>query len=112
MGYRNLVTVVMLVAAGLTYQTAGPSKDKAGAESVTRRGVTGRQTGGETEIKGLRLPGSILLDGTYPRNIVALVPDPVRTHMALNFDRAIDSIIAAATDQELTLQAYFIPWER
>jgi hypothetical protein len=44
--------------------------------------------------------------------LVALVPDPVRTHMALNFDRAIDSIIGAATDQGLTLQAYFIPWER
>src|SRR5258707_6477545 len=98
MGYRNLLTVAMLVAAGLTYQTAGPSKEKSGAEGVARtRAIAGRHAGA-TAMKDLQLPGAMLLDGPYPRNIVALVPDPVRTHLALNFDRAIDSIIAAATE--------------
>jgi hypothetical protein len=48
--------------------------------------------------------------GTKPEFLVATVPDPIRTHLALDFDRAVESIIWAAGDSEFSFQRHWTPW--
>jgi hypothetical protein len=45
-----------------------------------------------------------------PRFIVASVPDPLATHLRVEFDRAIDGIKDAAADEHYLLQRYWLPW--
>lgn len=42
--------------------------------------------------------------------IVATVPDPIHSHLALDFDRAIDAILLAAADNHYVSSNYWIPW--
>lgn len=47
-----------------------------------------------------------------PQNfVIAIVPDPVRTHLALQFDRSIDAIEDAAQDENYIFDRAFIPWD-
>ena len=43
--------------------------------------------------------------------ILALVPDPVHTHLALAFDRTIDVIEEAAQDEGYTFDRAILPWD-
>lgn len=43
--------------------------------------------------------------------LIAVVPDPVRTHQALNFDRTIDSIVEAAAANSYVSSYYWLPWK-
>ena len=43
--------------------------------------------------------------------IIATVPDPVHTHMAMQFDRRIDAILQAAADNEYVSSYYWLPWK-
>jgi hypothetical protein len=42
--------------------------------------------------------------------IVATVPDPIHSHLALDFDRAIDAILVAAADNGYLSSYYWLPW--
>ena len=42
--------------------------------------------------------------------IIATVPDPVHSHMALDFDRTIDSLLLAASDNRYLGSYYWLPW--
>lgn len=42
--------------------------------------------------------------------IVATVPDPVHSHLALDFDRSIDAILLAAADNHYVSSNYWLPW--
>src|SRR5437868_102762 len=42
--------------------------------------------------------------------IVATVPDPIHSHFALDFDRAIDAILLAAADNGYLSSYYWLPW--
>ena len=42
--------------------------------------------------------------------IIATVPDPVHTNLALQFDRTIDSLIEAAGDNAYVSSYYWLPW--
>ncbi len=44
--------------------------------------------------------------------IIATVPDPVQTHMALRFDRTIDALIDAAEDNNYVSSYYWLPWQQ
>ncbi|WP_433964614.1 hypothetical protein [Tunturiibacter gelidiferens] len=59
---------------------------------------------------GWGLPG--LRPGVAPdiRFIIATVPDPVHTHLALDFDRAVDAILLAAADNQYLNSYYWLPW--
>ena len=50
-----------------------------------------------------------------PRNqsdyIIAIVPDPVHTHLALQFDRAIEAIEEAMQDRGFVFAHAILPWE-
>jgi hypothetical protein len=43
--------------------------------------------------------------------IIATVPDPVHTHLALAFDRTIDAILQAASDGDYVSSYYWLPWK-
>jgi hypothetical protein len=43
--------------------------------------------------------------------LVVTLPDPVSTHLALGFDRAIEAIEAAAQTYKLYLTRYWLPWK-
>ena len=45
------------------------------------------------------------------KTVIALVPDPVRTNMSLQFDRTIDALMAAAGDNGYVSSYYWIPWK-
>ena len=42
--------------------------------------------------------------------LIAITHNPVHTHMALSFDRSIDAILQAATDNGYVSSAYWLPW--
>jgi hypothetical protein len=42
--------------------------------------------------------------------LVVMVPDPVRTHLALYFDRTIEAVVAAAQREQFFLDRYWLPW--
>jgi hypothetical protein len=112
MGNRNLITLVTLLTVGLGYQTAGPSKSK---QSETAAAPPHGAATRIAEVKGNQefyVPGTKLLGGPYEKYLLALVPDPVRTRLSLQFDRVVDSLISAASDSGYTYQTAFVPWER
>jgi hypothetical protein len=48
--------------------------------------------------------------GVSVRALIAILPDPVRTHMALTFDRTLEGIQLAAQDKEFVIDRYWLPW--
>src|SRR5579884_2064368 len=53
------------------------------------------------------------MNAVNPKGIVYLivdVPDPVRTHFALDFDRAVESISRAAEAEGYALDRFSFPW--
>lgn len=47
---------------------------------------------------------------TPVRAVIAIAPDPVRTHMALQFDRALEGIQLAAQAAGYVVDRYWLPW--
>ena len=43
--------------------------------------------------------------------LIATVPDPVHTHFSLAFDRTIDAILQAASDNDYVSSYYWLPWK-
>jgi hypothetical protein len=52
----------------------------------------------------------LLDDIIAPRFVVATVPDPIATHLRVEFDRAIDGIKEAARDDNYLFRRYWFPW--
>jgi hypothetical protein len=42
--------------------------------------------------------------------LIATVPDPVHTHLALSFDRTVDALLQAAADNGYNSSYYWLPW--
>jgi hypothetical protein len=49
--------------------------------------------------------------GAHYRFLFATVPDPVDTHLALDFDRRIEAILDAAQASGFSYDRYWLPWE-
>jgi len=49
-------------------------------------------------------------DGAEISTIIATVPDPIHSHLALDFDRTIDAILLAAADNHYLSSYYWLPW--
>ena len=45
------------------------------------------------------------------RAIIATVPDPIHSHLALEFDRTIDAFMQAAADNRFLGSQYWLPWK-
>jgi hypothetical protein len=50
-------------------------------------------------------------DGANVTAIIATVPDPVHTHLALAFDRTVDAILQAAQDNNYVGTYHWLPWK-
>ncbi|HEV2133072.1 MAG TPA: hypothetical protein VGR47_02310 [Terracidiphilus sp.] len=44
--------------------------------------------------------------------IIATVPDPVHTHLATAFDRTLDAILGAASDDGYLVSYFWLPWQQ
>lgn len=44
--------------------------------------------------------------------IIAAIPDPVHTHLALEFDRSVDALVQAAGDNGFVPSYYWLPWKK
>jgi hypothetical protein len=55
------------------------------------------------------LPDSV--DSLDVTAIVATVPDPVHTHLGMNFDRSVDALLQAAQDSGYVGSYYWLPWK-
>jgi hypothetical protein len=44
--------------------------------------------------------------------IIATVPDPIHSHLAMEFDRTVDMLLLAATDNRYLGSYYWLPWRR
>jgi hypothetical protein len=42
--------------------------------------------------------------------IIATVPDPIHSHLALDFDRTVDTLLLAASDNQYLSSYYWLPW--
>ena len=73
--------------------SAEERKSKCGNDRVGRWGLPGTEV--KPDIKAL----------------IAVVPDPGRTNMALQFDRTIDALMAAAGDNGYLSSYYWLPWK-
>lgn len=49
-------------------------------------------------------------DVQNPTFVIATVPDPLTTHLRLEFDRAVEGIEQAASDEEYFFRRYWVPW--
>lgn len=45
-----------------------------------------------------------------PEFLIVTLPDPISTHLSLYFDRTVDALEAAAQQQGLFLDQYWLPW--
>src|SRR6266542_1973540 len=43
--------------------------------------------------------------------LIATAPDPEMTHLALDLDRSLESILWAAQDEGWSFSRYWLPWE-
>src|SRR5438270_694533 len=43
--------------------------------------------------------------------LIVTIPDPVNSHLVLDFDLRIDSIVAAALDSRFVMDQFWLPWD-
>jgi hypothetical protein len=80
--------------------SAQNSADKGEITAIVQR-FLGRQVAGQLPPEVL--PGDL-------RIAIATVPDPVHTHLSLQFDRTLEAIQQAAQDQGYTYDSSWLPW--
>ena len=108
----RLVPLALTLAAVLLAAPNQPPGDDGPCEAIDRFALA-----------RLELPGGSLQDlktqvhftCSLPKNVdlnflIATVPDPIETHLALWFDRAVESIINAAGSVGFRFQEAWIPW--
>ncbi len=54
---------------------------------------------------------SLLEQGLQARAVIATVPDPVHSHLAPEFDRTLDALIGAASDNGFLANYSWLPWK-
>jgi hypothetical protein len=77
-------------------------------ESVIKAPTSSKKSGCQGEDQW----GIPWTDSHNPRisAVIATIPDPVHSHLALDFDRAIDAILLAAADNHYLGSYYWLPW--
>jgi len=82
------------------------------AYSEAPKNATAAKSYGDALIVWKRFFGadsSTLLSGvTY---VIALAPDPIHTHLSLQFDRTMETIQAAAQDESYVYDSSWLPWQ-
>jgi hypothetical protein len=107
--------------ASCNYWSAAKTVDASGQEAAASPDVTIAQANGvKLQLKSSGGNAScgpaawgIPDDGPNEHEITAIiatVPDPIHSHLALDFDRAIDAILLAAADNHYLNSYYWLPW--
>ena len=65
----------------------------------------------EREGDGWGIPSSETDHQPEIHAIIATVPDPIHSHLALEFDRTIDALMQAAADNRFLGSLYWLPWK-
>ena len=86
----------------------------ADGESLDRHVAVKTQTDSECNSAtgtGWGLPDNLrAMPGIQMHAVIATVPDPVHSHLAPEFDRAIDALIGAASDNHYLISYSWLPW--
>src|SRR5215831_7252525 len=111
---RNLVAAAMLVLSGAAYNVSSgpPATPGPGASGVANAALTATShlddlAPWDTYWKFAR---ERKVDGRGVRFLLATLPDPVDTHLAIDFDRGIESVQNAASTAGYSFDRYWIPW--
>jgi hypothetical protein len=83
-------------------------KNVASLDGVTLALKSGRQ---ETSVSNPRERVWCIPSGEQVRAMIAIVPDPVHTHMALVFDRSVEAVQLAGEAVNYVVDRYWLPWE-
>jgi len=70
-----------------------------------------RQRGSKRDAKYPRRELWCIPDNVPVQAMIATLPDPVQTHMALTFDRTIDAIQLAVGSIHYVIDRYWLPWD-
>jgi hypothetical protein len=68
----------------------------------------------DKQVKGIIDPRTrwcLPANSQSPEFLIVTVPDPVNSHLALEFDRRMDSIVWAATDAGYINDQFWLPWD-
>ena len=116
--------------ASCKYWSAAQSTEASAKDAAPDLDVTLHQTGNtvESHIKASTSPEALCGPGDdswgIPKapdtsdhspepeisTIVATIPDPIHSHLALDFDRSVDAILLAAADNGYLGSYYWLPW--
>jgi len=109
--------------ASCKYWSAAQSADPAAKDASPDLDATLHQSGNTvktpTSPEGVCGPGSDgwgIPQATDPPHapeistVVATIPDPIHSHLALDFDRSVDAILLAAADNGYLSSYYWLPW--
>jgi hypothetical protein len=103
--------------AAAEYLTAGPQPKETSCSEFVNKGEKGATPG---ELAALvdryldKVSGSKPAQGKLPPDtlmMIATVPDPLHTHLNLQFDRSIEALQQAAQDQHFTYDSSWLPWK-
>lgn len=96
---------------GRSQAALGKNKDTS-ATSETRGELQDDRacSAGMNERWGIPEPGSHDVESPQIRTAIAIVPDPVHTHLSLGFDRTIQVLLQAAGDNGYLSSYYWLPW--
>ncbi|HEY6412070.1 MAG TPA: hypothetical protein VIX42_00185 [Edaphobacter sp.] len=72
--------------------------------------LDGKKTVCEQSGDGWGIPDKASKPDLEIHAIIATVPDPIHSHLALEFDRSIDSFMQAAADNHYLGSSYWLPW--
>jgi hypothetical protein len=111
---RNSLTAILLVVAGVAYNTvSGPSPRSAPSGTGSNKVVA---TTNHVNPKADESPWETLREflkkrgDADPEFLIVTLPDPVDTHLSLLFDRGIESVQNAASALDYSFDRYWIPW--
>jgi hypothetical protein len=106
--------------ASCKYWSAAQSADLSSKKTSSDLDVTLHLSGKDIDshIKTAPAPESVcgtgdgwgIPHGSEISAIVATIPDPIHSHLALDFDRSIDAILLAAADNGYLGSYYWLPW--
>lgn len=112
--------------AGKTSPTPGSDQESEGPwlassqywEALRLAGPNGGTKGKATESDEIAIQwglpenfGPLPANSTHAHAVIATVPDPVHSHLAPEFDRTLDALIGAASDNGYLASYSWLPWK-
>ena len=133
MDRKSVSAIVLILAAGIFYPRQ--TSRSAPAASGTPAPVTAPSTSAKVAAPAVEGPWKPICDhfrraspsqspqtpyclqlpeakGVTFRTMIVLAPDPELTHLALDFDRTMESTVWAVADGGFQLESYWFPWQK